>query len=267
MDAKTHRFGRHPQHMQKMLLLNHKEEQALERRLDDIARCSRERETEIEIEKSDLRNQLRDIRRQFSYCEPLFEKVPRSTDTINGVTMYLLQEYEACARVIPGILHDLDKILQEKTCSFLEKRSALNTQTAKRGQSKNARWCWPRIERSKTTKIRQVLRCTEFSEELATVKANDRPDVAKLVGLTKEVTQLRNEMNANKRLKLMGPHRTLETLISELRLRNCNVQGEYDRFTNGTCVLLRRKMEKMQRKLKGREVSFIPRRHGVKDSN
>jgi len=115
---------RPPKHLEKMLFINHKEDQLLQDRLDQLHIKSRIREIELDRERNSVRNELKESKKKQIPVGP--NPLSRSQTTLSlrssaekqkseenekkrddNVNAYLLGEYKRMSEVIPSILLNL----------------------------------------------------------------------------------------------------------------------------------------------------------------
>ncbi|XP_071114623.1 uncharacterized protein [Haliotis cracherodii] len=203
-----------PKRLEKTLFVNHKEEQALEKRLESISLNSRLRMMELDRERITLRNEYRLSRRhnvssskpRSRSPSPFVDSRPSRHQTLDPVNSYLLTEYRRVSEVIPSILMSLSA-KEEKTPEFV----AMTT---------------TEVDRTKG--------------------GADEPDMTKILQLIRNVKKMRQDMNVSKRLDSNRCKVSFKDLLKSIEARE--QKGSLsDTYTDGACSLLRRKMNKMRR--------------------
>ncbi|XP_033740672.1 uncharacterized protein LOC117327681 [Pecten maximus] len=227
----AHKKMRPPKHLEKMLFINHKEDQSLEDRLARIHLRSRLREIELDRERIKVRDELRDSKRKqipidnvlarqdtmtsrppMSPRKPTRLSVtsdPRSPQEEDGPNAYLLGEYKRMSEVIPTILLTL---------------SAKDDKTKPKSGS-----------RYRTDHVKTQSNVTSVQDY--------EPDLHRITKLARTVKTLRHNMAINKKLEFTRPTVSLAKMFKEIYEK----EHDLDQYTDGACVLLKRKMEKRRR--------------------
>ena len=229
--------------MEKMLFINYKEDQILEDKLDQLHLESRIREIELDHERLNVRNEWRKSRRKkipvesvSAHSSPAHSPVlqrrkfsdggeyriaasgdapkpsrPESSktkDSSDNVNAYLLGEYRRNSEVIPSILLALSK-KEEKG-----KKSGVSV-----GYS-------------------QIVKNTEISESPPL-----EPDLYRITKLARAVKTMRQNLAFSKKIDMNRPRMSLAKMFKDIHAN----RSETDQYTDGTCVLLKRKIEKRRR--------------------
>ncbi|XP_062581437.1 uncharacterized protein LOC134243223 [Saccostrea cucullata] len=223
---------RPPKYLEKMLLVNHKEDQLLQERLDDIHIRSRTREMQLERERIKVRDEWKESRRRqipVDSIPPLVSpqnlpasrlpqrkigtvekpKLHRGTSLPEGkdsdnVNSYLLGEYRRMSEVIPSILLAISKKDEKK---------------------------------AKMPSLFPLQRIDEKEHR------NEEPDLHRITKLARSVKKIRENMSFQKKIDLNRPRLSLSKMFKEMHER----RYETDQHTDGTCALLKRKLEKRRR--------------------
>ncbi|XP_067676150.1 uncharacterized protein [Haliotis asinina] len=214
-----------PKRLEKTLFVNHKAEQALEKRLESISLTSRLRMMELDRERITLKNEYRLSRRRNVSCSkprsrspsPFVVSRPSRHQPLDPVNAYLLTEYRRVSEVIPSILMSLSA-KEEKKHEFV----AMTTTEPDRTQGG----------------------CV------------DEPDMTKIQQLIRNVKKMRQDMNVSKRLDSNRCKVNFKDLMKTIEAREQR-SSPSDTYTDGACSLLRRKMNKMRR-----EGQDVDRRQG-----
>ncbi|GFR78298.1 hypothetical protein ElyMa_002257700 [Elysia marginata] len=261
-DRHQSRLRQTPKHLERMLFVNHKEEQNLQRRLEAIATSGRARSRELDRERIKMRNVWRyNSRLNHTHIAPLLEQIPslikkevqRPSDSIDPVNMHLLREYRKNGQIIPSILSALTKDSQQHDSTEdneqakvlhnnganIEKHSQKSTRQRLYGlHSLNG--SISRHKRKRQFDENDALSGVSFSDE-----DEDHPDPSKVTQLVRDITKLRKDMSANKKIESRRSKSSFQDL-----LRVVNAQEKRDSesatYTDGTCALLRRKMVKLR---------------------
>ena len=226
-----------------MLFINYKEDQILEDKLDQLHLESRIREIELDHERLNVRNEWRKSRRKkipvesvSAHSSPAHSPVlqrrkfsdggeyriaasgdapkpsrPESSktkDSSDNVNAYLLGEYRRNSEVIPSILLALSK-KEEKG-----KKSGVSV-----GYS-------------------QIVKNTEISESPPL-----EPDLYRITKLARAVKTMRQNLAFSKKIDMNRPRMSLAKMFKDIHAN----RSETDQYTDGTCVLLKRKIEKRRR--------------------
>jgi hypothetical protein len=216
-----------PKYLEKMLLVNHKEEQLLQERLDGIHIRSRTREMELERERIKVRDEWKESRRRQiprdslpslpppqnvpqrklgTVEKPKFNRatsLPEGRDSDN-VNSYLLGEYRRMSEVIPSILLALSK-KDEKKAKLVP--------------------AFP---------LRKIEEVEDRDQE---------PDLHRITKLARSVKKMRENMSFQKKIDMNRPRLSLAKMFKDMHEH----RNEIDQYTDGTCVLLKRKLEKRRR--------------------
>ncbi|OWF51988.1 uncharacterized protein LOC110448361 [Mizuhopecten yessoensis] len=222
---------RPPKHLEKMLFINHKEDQSLQDRLARIHLRSRLREIELDRERIKVRDELRDSKRKQIPIDNVLARQdtmtsrpsmtsrkptrlsvtsdPRFPQDEDGPNAYLLGEFKRMSEVIPTILLTL---------------------SAKDDKNKPKSGSRYRPEHAKTqSKINSI--------------QDYEPDLHRITKLARTVKTLRHNMAINKKLEFTRPTVSLAKMFKEIYEK----EHDLDQYTDGACVLLKRKMEKRRR--------------------
>ncbi|XP_060084145.1 uncharacterized protein LOC132563400 [Ylistrum balloti] len=222
---------RPPKYLEKMLFINHKEDQSLEDRLARIHLRSRLREIELDRERIKVRDELRDSKKKqipidnalarqenMTSRPPLPSRKqtrlsvtsdPRSPQDEDGPNAYLLGEYKRMSEVIPTILLTL---------------------SAKDDKNKPKSGTRYRTDHTKTQS--KIISIQDYE-----------PDLHRITKLARTVKTLRHNMAINKKLEFTRPTVSLAKMFKEIY----DKEHDLDQYTDGACVLLKRKMEKRRR--------------------
>ncbi|XP_011414683.3 uncharacterized protein [Magallana gigas] len=223
---------RPPKYLEKSLLVNHKEDQLLVERLNDIHIRSRTREMELERERIKVRDEWKESRKRQipvdsvpplpsvqDFPGPLLPqrklgtvekpKLHRGTSLTeekdsDNVNSYLLGEYRRMSEVIPSILLALSKKDEKK---------------------------------SKLLPAFPLHRIEEIEHQ------NQEPDLHRITKLARTVKKMRENMSFQKKIDLNRPKMSLSKMFKDMH----DHRHEIDQYTDGTCVLLKRKLEKRRR--------------------
>ena len=129
--------------------------------------------------------------------------------SIDTVGAYVIDEFEKMSQVVPNILRALAK----KKAEILEEEEKATMIAFNTGRDPD-------------------------------VKLLDyEPDMNKVRKTVSSVKKLRHRMSISKRLETSKPQKSLNQMIKE---RTDNI-GEYDEYTDGTCALMKRRLEKKRR--------------------
>ncbi|XP_069128866.1 uncharacterized protein [Argopecten irradians] len=223
---------RPPKHLEKMLFINHKEDQSLEDRLARIHLRSRLREIELDRERIKVRDELRDSKKKQIPIDNILARQdtmtprvpvqsakparlssvtsdPRSPQDEDGPNAYLLGEFKRMSEVIPTILLTL---------------------SAKDDKNKPKSGSRYRTEHPKPQS--KVISVQDYE-----------PDLHRITKLARTVKTLRHNMAINKKLEFTRPTVSLAKLFKEIYEKD----HDLDQYTDGACVLLKRKMEKRRK--------------------
>ncbi|XP_048769058.2 uncharacterized protein LOC125675452 [Ostrea edulis] len=237
---------RPPKYLEKMLLVNHKEDQLLQERLDHIHIRSRTREMELERERIKVRDEWKESRRRqipkdslpalspsqnspLSFLpqrklgtveKPKFNRatsLPDGRDSDN-VNSYLLGEYRRMSEVIPSILLALSKKDEKKT------------------------------KLAPPFPLRKIEEIEHREQE---------PDLHRITKLARSVKKMRENMSFQKKIDMNRPRLSLSKMFKDMH----DHRNEIDQYTDGTCVLLKRKLEKRRREsMPELDVNVLPMR-------
>ncbi|XP_046585656.1 uncharacterized protein LOC124292560 [Haliotis rubra] len=204
-----------PKRLEKTLFVNHKAEQALEKRLESISLTSRLRMMELDRERITLKNEYRLSRRRNVSCSkprsrspsPFVASRPSRHQPLDPVNAYLLTEYRRVSEVIPSILMSLSAKEEQK-----QEFVAMTTTEPNRTQAGGV----------------------------------DEPDMSKIQKLIRNVKKMRQDMNVSKRLDSNRCKVNFKDLMKNIEEREQRGSPS-DTYTDGACSLLRRKMNKMRR--------------------
>lgn len=239
MDKMSPKKKRPPKRLEKMLLINHKEDQQLEDRLSSIHLKSRLREMELDRERINVRNEFRASKKKqipieqatrestmvsdFSLSKRPFSSVPDNLDKFelpdreqlgsasisrpkhDSVSAYVINEHRKMSEVIPSILASLSR--QEEKNKVKEQQ-----------------------QRSKQPPTSQ-----EQTDEYV------EPDMNRIRKVVRSIKTLRHNMAVNKRMENYRPSFSVAQIFKDINEKN---DYEMDQFTDGACVLIKRKMEK-----------------------
>lgn len=223
---------RPPKYLEKTLLVNHKEDQLLVERLNDIHIRSRTREMELERERIKVRDEWKESRRRQipidsvpplpSVRDPVRPLLPqrklgtvekpkfqRSISLTEGkdsdnVNSYLLGEYRRMSEVIPSILLALSKKDEKK---------------------------------SKLVPSFPLHRIEEIEQR------DQEPDLHRITKLARTVKKMRENMSFQQKIDLNRPRMSLSKMFKDMH----DQRHAIDQYTDGTCVLLKRKLDKRRR--------------------
>lgn len=230
-----------PKQLEKVLFLNHREDQALIDKLERLHLSSRIKEIELDRERIKVRNELRNSKKKQVSVESTTTtprqdlksaatESPRPRTTLqrsqsvnvrgrsatqdeDGVNAYLLGEYRRMSEVIPSIL------------------SALSAKDEKKSISKSSKKLPPKHPPSQRDSID-----SEWQE----------PDFHKIRKVVDSIKTLRHNMAINKKLEYTKPNVPLSQRFKDLRMRTSE-EDHIDQYTDGACVLLKRKIDKRRR--------------------
>lgn len=203
-------------------------------RLARIHLRSRFREIELDRERIKVREELRDSKKkQIPIDNPLvrhdtmsprarppmssrkataLSEMTYSTLEDAGPNAYLLGEFRRLSEVIPAILMAL---------SAKDDNKKHKTKSGTRHRTEN-------VPQSKT---------------VSTSVQDYEPDLHRITKLVRTVKTLRHNMAINKKLEFTKPTTSLAKMFKEIYEK----EDDLDQYTDGACVLLKRKMEKRRR--------------------
>ncbi|KAL4233800.1 hypothetical protein ACF0H5_008478 [Mactra antiquata] len=158
---------------------------------------------------------------------------PMRRDSGDTVGTYVLNEFEKMSEVVPEILRSLAK----------KKEKQLEAD-----------------ERSRLREMKDDIDVNVAMENLLDYE----PDMNKVRKTVRSVKKLRHRMAISKRLEAKKQHKSLEQMIKD---KTENV-GDYDEYTDGTCSLMKRRLEKKRRESSpfATEPSFMQRRQSMLDT-
>ncbi|GFO13552.1 hypothetical protein PoB_004005700 [Plakobranchus ocellatus] len=275
-DRQHPRLKQTPKHLERMLFVNHKEEQNLKRRLEAIATSGRVRSNELDRERIKMRNVWRyNSRLSHTHIAPLLGQIPslikkevqRPNDAIDPVNMHLLREYRKNCQIIPSILSALTKDSQQHDSDaqrdepnkedITEKRQRDQKQinTRRDMKQKFSRLSSVSGAMARRNRKRQISASGEESEGIAISNEedddvidgslSDQPDSSKVTQLVKDITKLRTEISANKKVDLKRAKVSFQDMLRGVHAQRRR-DSESDTYTDGACALLRRKMHKLR---------------------
>lgn len=151
-----------------------------------------------------------------------------------SVGMYVLDEFQKMSEVVPGILRALAK---------------------KKEQQEEAN------ERSRLRDLKNDINVDLAMENLLDYE----PDMNKVRKTVSSVKKLRHRMAISKKLETSKPQKSLDQMIRE----KTDVTSEHNEFTDGTCALMKRRLEKKRRESAPfvMDPSFMQRRQSVGNGN
>ncbi|XP_025099617.1 uncharacterized protein LOC112567222 isoform X2 [Pomacea canaliculata] len=268
-----------PKHLEKMLFTNNREEERLQRHLQELNNSSRLRGMELDREKVEVHNEMRLSRRRNSAPSLVIppadshaettaapesapvasslgpkpfargagpatskSRQPAETDPANE---YLLTEFKRVSEVIPNILNSLNRP---------EDKCAAGGDNQKRD---NSRWKATLMAAGRRGSLAGVgggaapLTTPRLVPDEALTRAGTRetpgePKIANIVNMIRKIKSLRGDMAANKRAELMRSKTTFKDLLKNIQEEESK-GGDCDTYTDGACSLLRRKMYKARR--------------------
>lgn len=133
-------------------------------------------------------------------------------DSNGAIGKYVLDEFQKMSEVVPGILRALAKKKEQQQ------------------------------EADERLRLRDMK--NEINVDLAIDNLIDyEPDMNKVRKTVSSVKKLRHRMAASKKLEASKPQKSLEEMIRD-KTQNL---GEYNEYTDGTCALMKRRLEKKRR--------------------
>ncbi|XP_045198836.2 uncharacterized protein LOC123553156 [Mercenaria mercenaria] len=151
-----------------------------------------------------------------------------------SVGMYVLDEFQKMSDVVPGILRTLAK---------------------KKEQQHEA------DERARLRDMRHDINVDQAMENLLDYE----PDMNKVRKTVSSVKKLRHRMAISKKLETSKPQKSLDQMIRD----KTDNTGEYNEYTDGTCALMKRRLEKKRRESApfAMDPSFMQRRQSITNGN
>lgn len=154
-------------------------------------------------------------------------------DSRDSVGTYVLNEFEKMSEVVPEILRALAKKKEKQ------------------------------LEADERSRIRDMK--DDIDVDLAMGNLLDyEPDMNKVRKTVRSVKKLRHRMAISKRLETKKHHKSLDQMIKD-KTENL---GDYDEYTDGTCSLMKRRLEKKRRESASfaLDPSFMQRRQSSFDN-
>ena len=292
-----------PRKLEKMLFINHKEEQLLDARLTALRLQAKVKVMELDLERIKVRNEWRTSRKkqltikeamsagllsdddvfvqsrfgrqvsdfkssdvnrnvvsapalqgglplvsprsagghtrlsstnQFSRQPTILEQEEYDPSVSDGsVGAYVLGEFEKISQVVPEILRTLAKKKEKQQ------------------------------EADERKRLKELGKSTNF-DAIAELIDEYEPDMNKVRRTVGAVKTLRQRMSLSKRLEMPKKHKPLDQMIRE----KTEDIGENDEYTDGTCALMKRRLEKKRRESSGSvlEPGFMQRRGSLTGS-
>ena len=176
--------------------------------------------------------------------------------------MHLLREYRKNGQIIPSILSALTKDSQQRNTNEEEEQAkrARNDGNNKEGcaqkhggqrstgaHSMNGPLARRHRKRQviENDALRGIALVDDEGNDVVDGLYADQPDSSKVTQLVRDITKLRTEMTANKKVELKRTKVSFEDMLRVVHAQERR-GSESDTYTDGACSLLRRKMLKMR---------------------
>jgi hypothetical protein len=151
-----------------------------------------------------------------------------------SVGMYVLDEFQKMSEVVPGILRALAKKKEQQ------------------------------LEADERARLREMKH--DINVDLAMENILDyEPDMNKVRKTVSSVKKLRHRMAISKKLETSKPQKSLDQMIRD----KTDDTYEYNEYTDGTCALMKRRLEKKRRESAPfvMDPAFMQRRQSLTNSN
>ncbi|KAK3097879.1 hypothetical protein FSP39_014085 [Pinctada imbricata] len=223
-----------PKHMEKMLFINYKEDQMLQEKLDEIHVESRIREIELDHERLNVKKEWR------ASCR---KKIP--VDSLGHASTTTKSPVLQKKQMIKGSR----KPVMQSTPSQSRPQSSKDSDNVNAyllGEYRRMSEVIPSIllALSKKDEKGKIKTPSDYSQQ---VLLNDsppmEPDLYRITKLARAVKTMRQNLAYSHKIDMNRPRMSLSRMFKDIHQN----RDETNQYTDGTCVLLKRKLEKRRR--------------------